>query len=116
MEEGAQQTTHHNLNMGRAGESHPVEGSPAGNLQCQGGFCNPLDHFPPSSAGVFARTGQGHVPHVTAPARCLRQRELSGGKGPMSHAVPASLLEGQKSPFRARHGQLSIALCRGDVA
>lgn len=60
MERGAQQAPHHRLcwdtarvweGLGRAGPAggKPRRESPAPQL-----FCNPLDHFPPSSAGVFA--------------------------------------------------------------
>lgn len=43
--------------VGRAweglGTAGPARGSPAGNLQHLGLFCNPLEHFPPSSCKLW---------------------------------------------------------------
>lgn len=106
-------TPHHGLcwDVARAweglGRADPSRGSPAGNLQHHGCFVIPWTIFRPPP-WVFLQAGdngaelcpscESHCPLPPAPG----EGNSAAGKGltfgPVSHAVPASLLGGEKSP------------------
>lgn len=113
MEQGAQQAPHHCLcwDSARAweglGRADPAGGSPAGNLQHRGCFVIPWTIFRPPPR-VFLQAGDnGAGPRPSCDSACPLPLAPGEGNsavgkgltfGPMSHAVRASLLGGEKSP------------------
>lgn len=73
----SQAVLEYSQSVGRLGESCPGQRKSLRESPVLWVFCNPLDHFSPSSVGTFAK-GAGLIPHVTVPA-CPSSARL--GKG-----------------------------------
>lgn len=97
---------------GRGGLAQPG-GSPAGNLQPRGCFVIPWSIFHPPPLAFLQAGDDGARPHPSCDSACgTRGRELGVGEGAglwaSATCCPCSLLGGQESPARARHGQRNL--------